>query len=164
MDFPSQTATGTLDLALFPGFENPRWVAFVSGSEAAAEVIIDIKPNSDPSSFGCKARGVIPVAVLGSSTFDATGIDANSVRFGKTGDEADAAEAHQKGNQARRHVEDVNADAFLDMVFHFRFEATGFGCSDIPQGSKSVDLEGILTGTADGTDFEATDILRLVGR
>jgi hypothetical protein len=125
-------------------------------------VEIDITPGSFPNLSTCKDRkGVIPVAVL-TNTFDATTIDANSVRFGKTGTEA--TEAHKKGGQAVRHVEDVNLDGRLDMVFHFRFGETGFSCDDIPAGQTSFTLPAILKGTANGTDISASDTLRLHGK
>jgi len=135
------------------------WLAAVS----AIEVDIDIKPNSDPSSFGCNSEGNLPVAVLGSATFDATEINADTVRFGSVGDEA--AEVHQKSGSARRHVEDFNEDGFQDMIFHFSFADTGFSCSDIPAGNKSADVTGNLTGELDdGTAIVGQGILRLVAK
>jgi choice-of-anchor C domain-containing protein len=130
------------------------------------EVDIDIKPNSDPSSFGCKSRGSIPVAILSDADFDATEVDADTVRFGKNGDEA--GEVHQKNGHAKRHVEDVNKDGLDDLVLHFDFTKTGFSCDDIPDGEKSVTLTGKLTGnlTADagGTAIKGESDIRLVGK
>lgn len=121
---------------------------------------IDIKPNSDPSSFGCKSKGSIPVAVLGSATFDATEIDADTVLFGKTGTET--GEVHVKKGSAKEHVEDFNGDGFLDMIFHFKFPSTGFSCADIPAGDSSVTLVGTLAGELkDATPFSGTSDIRL---
>ena len=124
-------------------------------------VEIDIKPGSDPSSYGCGAGGNIPVAVLGSEVFDATTIDAGTVRFGKIGNET--GEVHEKKGEAKRHVEDFNEDGFADMIFHFDFSSTGFSCDDIPAGEKSVTLDGTLTGIAGGDPFSASSDIRLVG-
>ena len=133
-----------------------------AGAAPDQPIEIDIKPNSDPSSFGCKAKGNIPVALLGSAGFDVANVDANTVRFGKVGDET--GEVHVKKGDAKRHIEDVNGDGFDDMVFHFNFADTGFTCVDIPTGEKSVTLEGTLTGeTTDGTAFSATSDIRLTG-
>jgi hypothetical protein len=132
------------------------------------EVAIDVKPNSYPSSYGCKAaNGSIPVAILSDgifSDFDAATVDVDSVRFGKTGTEA--AEVHRDdfGN-AKQHLEDVNKDGLVDLVLHFRFGDTDFGCDDIPEGEKAAYLPAKLTGeTLDGTPIVGEDILRLVGK
>ncbi len=124
---------------------------------------IDIKPRSDPNSWPCKkVNNPFPVALLSDATFDATTVDADSVRFGKSG--IAAAEAHTKNGKAKRHVEDVNKDGLPDMVFHFRFGDTGFSCADISLSEKSVTLPGTLTGNANGTAFRGQDSLRLVGK
>ena len=145
------------------GLGNICGTAFAPARPLTFAVDIDIKPNSDPSSYGCKSKGSIPVAVLGSSTFDATAIDADTVLFGATGTET--GEVHSKKGSAKRHVEDYNGDGFLDMIFHFDFQSTGFGCDDIPPGEKSAELVGILTGElSDGTAIQGKDILRLTGK
>jgi hypothetical protein len=124
-------------------------------------VTVDIKPGDERNSQSCKAvKARLPVAILTDATFDATMVDADSVRFGKTGTEA--AEVHKdEDDHAKRHVEDVNGDGLLDMVFHFRFEDTGFTCDDL-EGRKSVALPAKLTGTANETPIVGEDALRLV--
>jgi len=124
-------------------------------------VSIDIKPGTDTNSWPCnKINDDIPVAILSNEGFDATSVDADSVLFGKTGTEA--AEVHMKNGNAKRHVEDVDKDGLLDMVFHFRFGDTGFSCNDNSEGGKSVFLNANLTGTANGTPIMGEDTLRLV--
>lgn len=130
----------------------------------ALPVEIDIKPRSDPNSFGCNAKGRIPVALLSSESFDALSVDPDTVRFGKTGTEASEAHVDRNG-MAVQHVEDVNMDGLMDLVFHFEFEETGFGCDDIPSGQASVTLVGILTGTMyGGGDVVGEDDIRLTGK
>jgi len=125
------------------------------------DVGIDVKPGSDPNSYPCKdVNKEIPVAVLSTEDFDATTIDADTVRYGVNGNEA--AEVHQKKGEAKRHVEDKNKDGLLDMVFHFKLSDTGFSCSDIATGEKSVLLSSTLTGKTTDEVFEGTDSLRLV--
>jgi hypothetical protein len=110
-------------------------------------VVIDIKPGSDRNPINLHARGVIPVAVLSTriaagaaSNFDAEQIDVRTVGFGPGG----APEAHGRG-----HVEDVNGDGLLDMVFHFNTEASDLSCTDVG---------ATLTGaTRSGRRFSGTD-------
>jgi hypothetical protein len=133
-------------------------------NDGAVTLLIDIKPGSDPNSINCNnTREIIPVAILSTEDFDATIVDADSVRFGKTGTEA--AEVHRDRNgNARRHVEDVNGDGRDDLVFHFRLGDTGFSCDDIPESEDSVELTARLTGEANGTSTEGEDSIRLFGR
>jgi lysophospholipase L1-like esterase len=161
--------------------------SFVGTEEVQPGVDIDIIPGSDPNSINCdNQERTIPVALLSTQDFDATNVDADSVRFGKTGTEA--SEVHQdgggeddkskddkdkedrgkgdkgndNGNNAKRHVEDVNGDGRDDLVFHFRFGDTGFSCDDIPEGQESVVLRAKLTGEAQGKPLVGEDTLQLV--
>jgi uncharacterized protein YegL len=110
---------------------------------------IDIKPGSFPNSFGSKAKGNIPVAVLGSAVFDATAIADSSVRFGDAPDPiGDAAIFHKKG-----HFEDVNHDGYMDKVFHFPFADTNLD---------PTDSYGCLGGEVLGLDFMGCDSVNIV--
>lgn len=131
--------------------------------KVARLVTIDVKPGGEPNSVGCKATGgAVPVAILSSAAFDARTVDADSVRFGKTGGEA--AETHRDRNgNAIRHVEDANRDGRLDLVLHFKLGDTGFSCADVPAGQKDVTLPARLTGFADAIGIDGEDTLRLVG-
>jgi hypothetical protein len=109
-------------------------------------VTIDVKPGSDENPINCTVEnGVIPVAILTTAEFDAANVDYTTVRFGP----GLAAETHMK-----RHVEDVDYDGDLDLVFHFRGGEAAIACSDT-----SVTLWGT---TLDGYDFEAHDHIRIV--
>ena len=83
---------------------------------------IDIKPGSEPSSFGVNSKGKIPVALFGFSTVDVTQIDDSTVRVENT----------EVGGVAPTHygVTDVNGDGILDKVYHFTFQETNFDTSD----------------------------------
>ncbi|MBU4502326.1 MAG: C40 family peptidase, partial [Nanoarchaeota archaeon] len=116
-------------------------------------VAIDIKPGSDPNSVNCKnEKGVITVAILTTETFDATIVDADTVRFGPN--EAEEIHKDKKTGKAKRHIEDADNDGDIDTVFHFRFEDTGIQCGD---------EEATLTGkTTDETDIRGTDSIRTI--
>ena len=112
---------------------------------SAIPISIDIKPDSDRNSINPKSKGVVPVAVLGSMEFDATQVNLSTVMFGPGG----ASPVHDG------HVEDVNGDGLMDMVFHFKTWETGIVCGDI---------EATLTGEAfDETQFTGTGTVSTVG-
>ena len=68
---PASATTGSSLGGL--AFENPVCVI---------DVDIDIKPGSDPNSINTRSNGVVPVAILGSATFDVTTIDVTTLTFG----------------------------------------------------------------------------------
>jgi hypothetical protein len=130
--------------------------------EAQPGVDIDIIPGSDPNTWPCQnTEEDLPVVILSTEDFDATNVDAGSVRFGKAGTEASEVHRDEEGN-AERHVEDVNGDGRDDLVFHFRFGDTGFSCDDIPEGQDSVGLRARLAGEAEGKPLAGEDALQLV--
>lgn len=138
------TGSRTLIVALYgvgqPNFEFVVQNFRVFTVNMALAVAIDIKPGSDPNAVNPRSRGVIPVAVLTTDTFDASTIVPLSVEFGSSG----AHEAHNLG-----HIEDVDGDGDLDLVLHFRTQETGIQCGD---------TEATLTGqTFDGQPIQGSD-------
>ena len=67
---------------------------------------IDIKPGSDTNPINLKARGLVPVAILTTETFDAAEADSSTVRL------ADASPLHSA-------YKDVDADGDTDLILHF---------------------------------------------
>ena len=74
-------------------------------------VEIDIKPGSYPNSINLGNEGVIPVAILSSSDFDATTVDPATVELAGAG-----VELRGKSDNAMAHREDVNKDGRIDLV------------------------------------------------
>jgi hypothetical protein len=122
---------------------------FLAGSHGkcqAATVLIDIKPGDFPNRINPRSKGVIPVAIRTTSTFDATMVDPATVRFGRTGTEA--APVHAARENVHRHGR-------RDLILHFETEETGIRCGDT-----SLSLRGQTLG---GQAIHGSDSIQTVG-
>jgi hypothetical protein len=111
-------------------------------------VTIDVKPGSDPNCFNIDGHGVVPVAILGSDTLDVNNINIASLLF-------DGLDVRVRGNRGPLcAVEDVNGDAYPDLVCHFE---------DDPNNWTAGDSIATLTGMLnDGTAIEGIDDICVV--
>jgi len=109
-------------------------------------VLIDIKPGSFPNSINPNSKGVIPVAILTTTDFDASLVDPETVALEGVG-------ARAKGKSDRYgSMEDVDDDGDLDLVVQ------------IPNTIDWEDAtEATLAGeTFDGVAIQGTDSVRIV--
>ncbi len=109
-------------------------------------IMIDIKPDDFPNSVNPTDKGMIPVAILSTGSFDATTVDSTSVRFGANGIETTALNAD---------IEDVNHDGLPDVLLHFRTQETGIRC-----GTVAASLSGTKSN---GEAVQGSDSVRTVG-
>jgi len=140
---------GPLPDAAFEEFPEGETIYYAIGVVGGPlEILIDIKPGSDPNCFNSNGHGVIPVAILGSETFDVTIADQSSLLFG-------GLQVRVRGKKGPLcGLEYSNGDAYLDLVCHFEDDADSW---DPGVG------EATLTGTLfDGTEFEGTDSICIV--
>ena len=129
---------------IFGGGSGDAFVAKIG--PAVIAVAIDVKPSNPTNSINPSSKGVIAVVVLTSEDFYALEVDPDTVRFGPT----DAAKAH-----TRAHIEDVDYDGDMDLLFHFRTQETGIQCGD---------TEATLTGdTWGGIAISGTDSINTIG-
>ena len=121
---------------------------------APEETGIDIKPGSDSNPINPKSKGLIPVAILGSASFDVTTVDVTTLAFGPGG----ATPAHDLTDPIvyADHLQDVNSDGFTDLVSHYATQDTGIAKGDI---------EACLAGaTTSGASIYDCDAIKTVGK
>ena len=140
---------GILTSTTLNATSNGSYILIVTGvTPPVQQINIEIKPGSgEYAPINPKARGNIPVALLGSGEFNARAVDPQSVTFGTSGDEASLRRCDTYGT-------DVNGDGHLDVVCHFDSQVAGFAPGD---------LEGIVRGkTSAGGLFEGRGVVKTV--
>jgi hypothetical protein len=116
-----------------------------TGPVNSIRVSIDLRPGSAVNPVNPSSQGVLPVAILGTATFDVATVDAASVRLGR------GAAPPQDGG----HLEDVNGDGIPDLVLQFPTALVAVRCGD-----SSIALTG---QTTTGTPITGSDSLVTVG-
>ena len=142
---PSNTSLQTVTGTAVPG-QTDTYIVSTSGGQPISiqrQVQIDIKPGEDPPAINPGSKGVTPVAILSTPTFDATTVDPNSVKFGPTG----ASPVHTS-------IEDVNGDGIPDLMFQFNTAQTGIAAGN---------TQACLTGkTTSGLNIVGCDTIQTV--
>jgi hypothetical protein len=103
-------------------------------------VEIDIRPGGEPNKVKLSPNTLATVAILTTPDYDATTTDASSVCFGDADEpsERDCTEAHATG-----HLDDVDRDGDIDMMFHFESTETGIDLGDTEACLIGEDMDGI---------------------
>jgi len=131
-------------------YSNPTGLIFkaVISYDLRLEVDIDIKPGSDPNSVNLGSEGVIPIAILGSESFDVHDIDQTSLEMAGNA-------AREKGKSGKiGSFEDANSDGHTDLVVQIPVEGLSL---------TEDDTEATITGLLnDGTAMAGTDAIRIV--
>ncbi len=119
------------------------------GQLAVIPVNIDIKLGSDPNSINLGSNGNVPVAILGSPTFDVTTVNPYSISLAGA-----AVNLKGKAQTPQSSYEDVNGDGFMDLIVHVSTKSLV-----VSEG----DTEAVLTGmTYDGIPISGKDSVRIV--
>jgi len=112
----------------------------VEVTSAVREIDIDVKPGNADNTINPRSRGIISVAILTTSDFDATTVDVDSLRFGATASEASAEHSA---------FDDVDGDGDLDLVLQFRIQPTNIACGADVALLRGTTLTGQLIGRWD---------------
>lgn len=149
---------GVLEIDI-DGIFNSGRIAFYNFSQAyvnyesyvvvVVNVDIDIKPGSDPNAINNDGKGVIPVAILGSETFDVSQILADTITM-----EGLTLKTVGKADKVLYHYEDVNEDGFEDLVVQIQDEDGVF-----EPGEGEATVTGLLV---DGRTFTGSDSIIVI--
>lgn len=120
--------------------------------------VIDISPTQSPNPVRLSGRGLLPVAILSTSTLDARDVDPASLTLGD-GLGADVGVATQKNGRYQGKLEDVNGDGVRDLVVMFEV-AELLASGDLHAGTTELVLRGVLDD--DCINFRAVDTVVVV--
>lgn len=122
------------------GADNMGW-----GIDAPTRIdaVIDVRPDSSENPVNPGSNGVLPVALLGSESFDVMNVDPSSLALGVNAAPAVGSE-----------YADANGDGWMDLVAHYSTPETGTA-----YGDTSICLTGT---TMDGVPLAGCDTIRTV--
>ena len=141
-------------------------VAVVGSTQAALDVPVDIKPASCPNKLNVSARGVLPVAILGTADFDTTSIDPASVQLQGVAplrwswEDVATQYVPYSGKSDAYDCNEFGADGFMDLTFKFKTQEVVTALGPVEDGEVLIiPLAGSLQ---DGTPFSGEDVLIIV--
>ena len=171
---------GVGDLAVGAPFDSDggtqrgaAWVLFLDG---VLMLNLDIKPGSCPNSFNRNSHGVLPVALLGTESFDVTQVDLATIQLSRAEGVGSSVVPNEGPPGPHSVLEDVatpfdgelcnchdlEGDGITDLSMKFRTDdvVAALLLNDLPAGDL---VELVVSGTLlDGTPFSASDCIRLV--
>jgi len=113
---------------------------------------VDIKFGSDPNCIKKTSRGVIPVVILGSDSFNVSDIDVSSLEIDD--------DATPGGGVApvKDAIKDVDGDSFDDLVL--KFKTSDLNTAVLLTDGNVLTITGVFL---DGTPFVGDDVIFLAG-
>jgi hypothetical protein len=133
------------------GFEGAD-LADVRAPHSAISVPIEVKPGSSASApISLTARGILPVALLSTATFDALGVDTAAIALGDPDTGSSAPPTSWR-------IDDLNGDGSVDLLL--RFATAGLVQAEAVTG-RTTRL-ALTARTRDGTSVLGVDSVRIV--
>lgn len=151
------------------GPDNALWVANRDGtagvvvraalSTVPVSVTLDVRPGSCRNPLNPAARGVLPVAIVGTEGLDADAIDVTTIRLNGV-----APLRWSLDDAATSDCAVAGGDGYRDLVLMFRSPAVAGTLEAAPRSSAHVTVTGTLKPEYGGTAFIGVDTVTLVGR
>ncbi len=133
------------------------------------EVPVDVKPGGCPNPLNVKSRGVFPVAILGTATFDVTTIDRASIRLAgvaplrsSLGDAATPFEPFV-GKASCSDCTEAGPDGYKDLLLKFDTQQLVAALGQVNDGDCVVlELTGNLKEEAGGNPILGEDVVQIL--
>jgi len=143
----------TKDLRFYHTYQE----VYLEAPKSVIDIGVDIKPDSDENVINPKSKGLIPVAVFSTASFDATQIDPTTVDLAGA-----KVAARGNGGKLMAHSEDVNSDGKLDLMLQVELPSEGAALARAA-GAAWVTGEIKLSGaTFDGQAVEGSDKITVI--
>jgi hypothetical protein len=153
-----------------------EYTIFLGGIELITEVYADVKPGGCPNSFNRNSNGVLPVAILGTPSFDVSDINLSTVRISRAVGVQPGVAPHEGppgphstfGDTATPYTgpdggcHELNGDGIVDLNLKFKSSdvTSVLNLNEFDAGALvQIKITGELE---DGTPFTGYDWLRLV--
>lgn len=120
----------------------------------AIPIVIDVRQ----ASVNMGAKGLLPVAVFSTATFNATTLNPATVLLGDENG-TDTPVAKRKNGSYLASVEDANGDGLPDLILHFAIPAL-VANGDLTMASTSLTLRGVLADAC--SNVSGADAIRVV--
>ncbi len=141
----------TFEISEYSDYDQEELIYFAIGVVNGIEVLVDVKPGSDPNSINLCSNGAVPIAILGSDTFDVYDIDTEALRFA----EASVKVVHMKNPPTPFAVTKTSMTIYFMIWFHFLTA----DIAGIDGQTSTATVNGELLN---GTSIEGTDIVNIV--
>lgn len=144
------------------------WAIISITGPTSIEVPVDIKPGSCPNPINLKTQGVLPVAILGTSTFDVTQIDPVSIKLNGIAptrwsiEDVGTPFEPYIGKENASDCNEYGGDGLMDLSLKFDTKALAAALGSVADGTILV-LE--LTGKLkDGTLIRGEDVVTILNK
>ena len=133
-------------------------------------VPVDIRPGSCPNPLNCKSKGNLPVAILGTVTFDVTQVDPATIRLAGVAplrwDYEDVAAPFEPYSGKQDCAVDCNSmgpDGYMDATIKFDTQEVLAALGETIQDGVCIvaQLTGNLRESAGGTGIVGEDLIRI---
>jgi hypothetical protein len=159
-----------------PGDENYIGAAYVFTFERKPdleilEIEVDIKPGSDSNPLNPKSKGVLPVAILGSPTFDVMTIDPETIRLSREGIEGEVAPIRKSYGDVATSLKtpmagclELEGDGYMDLKLKFATQqlVEVLKLREVAGQSVQLTLTGTLKEEFGGTPIEGQDYVKVL--
>lgn len=122
-------------------------ISGITAAQQTKQINIEVKPGvKELAPLNPRAKGKLPVAIMGAADFDVSDIKQNSLTFGSGGNEDSL-------SKCQKETHDINKDGYADLLCHFENSVASF---------KAGDIEGILRGQTQGGKFEGRALIKVI--